>query len=487
MRYFDAFRFDETHSLLWQENVRVPLTAKACAVLNCLIDAGERAVSKEEILRTVWQDTHVTPENVKVLVREIRRALGDDVRAPRYIRTIGHAGYTFIAPVHKAAPSTMSRGRTIFAGRRGELAALTWLLPAGAEQPRAMALVTGTAGIGKSALVDRLLDAADERGCLVLRAQCVPSSTPVEPYYSLLDTFDRLIAAVPRAAEVIGPHAPALLQHLGVPPPLRIGDEMQKTAATSRLLREMVAAFEALSYDTPLVLALEDVQWLSAGDVDVLGALARRRHPARLTIVATARPLTTYPAAEPLRQLIGELEIAGVCTVMQLGVLPPIDVDLYTVRRFGQTVAMQVGKTLYNASGGQPLLLNAAADALVQRGLVRRHSNRWVLEADATEVAVAVVGALGDIMEWQVEQLSRDERHLLASVSSLGLEFSTWKAARILERDPATVAELLDHLARRGDIIAHASTASDPNDPSYRFTNPMYLEVLNSTAAAVAS
>ena len=50
MHYFGGFCFDEAHGLLWQEGIRVPLTAKAAGVLACLIDASDRALSKEEIL-----------------------------------------------------------------------------------------------------------------------------------------------------------------------------------------------------------------------------------------------------------------------------------------------------------------------------------------------------------------------------------------------------------------------------------------------------
>ena len=140
MRYFGGFCFDETHGLLWQEGLRVPLTAKAAGVLACLIEAGERPLTKDEILRTVWQDTHVTPDNVKVLVREIRHALGDDARAARYVRTLSHGAYTFIAPVQKTPPSTgSSTGAANTSSCWGRPTIRSWLAGSAISTPSACA------------------------------------------------------------------------------------------------------------------------------------------------------------------------------------------------------------------------------------------------------------------------------------------------------------------------------------------------------------
>src|SRR5262245_48268386 len=160
MRYFDDFRFDEVHNLLWQDDVRVPLTGKACAVLNCLLAADRNPVTKDEILRTVWYDTHVSPDNVKVLIREIRQALGDDARASRYVRTFPNGAYAFIASVHERHPLLGTHRRAVLSGRRRELATLTSLIPA---QPtdRTVALVTSPPGLGKTVLCDQVLRLAE--------------------------------------------------------------------------------------------------------------------------------------------------------------------------------------------------------------------------------------------------------------------------------------------------------------------------------------
>jgi len=72
------------------------MTKKAQNVLACLTAARGQWVTKAEILACVWPDTHVHPDNIKVLVREIRVALHDDSRNPRFICCERGRGYAYV-------------------------------------------------------------------------------------------------------------------------------------------------------------------------------------------------------------------------------------------------------------------------------------------------------------------------------------------------------------------------------------------------------
>src|SRR5262245_42399179 len=95
---FDDFSLDpNTEQLLCGGEV-VDLTPKAFAVLRRLVEEGGQVVSKEELLRAGWAKTHVGEGVLKVIILEIRRALGDDPVTPRFIETVPRRGYRFIAP-----------------------------------------------------------------------------------------------------------------------------------------------------------------------------------------------------------------------------------------------------------------------------------------------------------------------------------------------------------------------------------------------------
>jgi DNA-binding winged helix-turn-helix (wHTH) protein/dipeptidyl aminopeptidase/acylaminoacyl peptidase len=69
------------------------------SVLNFFLMNPGRLISKEELLKEVWQMTSVTDGRVARVISILRDVLGDDVRSPRYIETIPKRGYRFIAKV----------------------------------------------------------------------------------------------------------------------------------------------------------------------------------------------------------------------------------------------------------------------------------------------------------------------------------------------------------------------------------------------------
>jgi len=79
--------------------VEVHISPKAFELLTALIDARPRALSKSDLHERLWPDTYVTESNLAGLVAEIRRALGDDARTPRFVRTVQRFGYAFAGDV----------------------------------------------------------------------------------------------------------------------------------------------------------------------------------------------------------------------------------------------------------------------------------------------------------------------------------------------------------------------------------------------------
>jgi Tol biopolymer transport system component/DNA-binding winged helix-turn-helix (wHTH) protein len=73
------------------------LTPKAAAVLLQLARAAGRTLSRDELLNEVWKGTCPTPDVLTQAVKDLRRALGDDLHAPRYVETLPRLGYRLVA------------------------------------------------------------------------------------------------------------------------------------------------------------------------------------------------------------------------------------------------------------------------------------------------------------------------------------------------------------------------------------------------------
>jgi DNA-binding winged helix-turn-helix (wHTH) protein len=96
---FGPFTLDLDQRRLLSSGQDIPLTPKAFELLKLLVERRPRAISKDEIIQAVWKDTFVTENNVATTIRDLRDALADDARTPRYIRTSYAYGYAFVAAI----------------------------------------------------------------------------------------------------------------------------------------------------------------------------------------------------------------------------------------------------------------------------------------------------------------------------------------------------------------------------------------------------
>jgi DNA-binding winged helix-turn-helix (wHTH) protein len=101
---FDDFVLDTARRLLVRGDGAVHLTPKAFELLNALLERRPDAVAKGELEARIWRDTHVADTSLAGLVAELRSALHDQVREPRYVRTVHGFGYAFCASAEDVRP-----------------------------------------------------------------------------------------------------------------------------------------------------------------------------------------------------------------------------------------------------------------------------------------------------------------------------------------------------------------------------------------------
>jgi DNA-binding winged helix-turn-helix (wHTH) protein/TolB-like protein len=80
-------------------NSVIHLEPKAALVLKLLVERAGKPVTRQELLETVWSDVVVSDDALTQVIIKLRKALGDDARSPRYIRTIPKRGYCLVADV----------------------------------------------------------------------------------------------------------------------------------------------------------------------------------------------------------------------------------------------------------------------------------------------------------------------------------------------------------------------------------------------------
>lgn len=112
---FGPFTLDSETRQLFRDAEEVHVSPKAFELLSVLLARRPAVVSKQELFKRIWPDTFVSDANLNVLVGEVRRAIRDESRSPRFIRTAHGVGYAFcgeatdLDPAGSARPSRATR------------------------------------------------------------------------------------------------------------------------------------------------------------------------------------------------------------------------------------------------------------------------------------------------------------------------------------------------------------------------------------------
>jgi DNA-binding winged helix-turn-helix (wHTH) protein len=100
-----AATLDLTGRRLIKDGRSIHLSPKALSLLEALLRAQPRALSKTELQEHLWPGTFVVEGNLANLVREVRRAVEDDPSRPERLRTVHGYGYAWQPPAEADTPA----------------------------------------------------------------------------------------------------------------------------------------------------------------------------------------------------------------------------------------------------------------------------------------------------------------------------------------------------------------------------------------------
>lgn len=273
-------------------------------------------------------------------------------------------------------------------GRDEELARLEQLLDDLARGVGRVLTLVGEAGVGKSLLADTFAQRAAARGLRVLRgaAQSIEQQTPYRAWRDLAEAFFALephnepAARRAQVERAVATAAPRLVQrtpllndmlHLG------LADTPLTAALDARLRQEsllvlLLALLREELRRRPLVLLLEDVQWLDALSWQMTVGVARSllRENAPLLLVVVHRPLSDR---EPATTHAATLMALPRTLALTLGGLPPAAIGELAAWRLGlpaHALPPMVERLLLERAAGNPFFVEELIDNLVDRGLV---------------------------------------------------------------------------------------------------------------------
>ena len=99
---FDHYRLDLPNAQLWRGKRALPLTSQTFAVLRYLVEHAGQVVTKAELFNALWPDTVVSDGALTFCIVELRKALEDNAKTPRFIETVHGRGYRFLPATTRA-------------------------------------------------------------------------------------------------------------------------------------------------------------------------------------------------------------------------------------------------------------------------------------------------------------------------------------------------------------------------------------------------
>jgi DNA-binding winged helix-turn-helix (wHTH) protein/tetratricopeptide (TPR) repeat protein len=520
---FDSFRLDLANASLRRGKHEVFLTPKAFSMLRYLVEHAGQLVTKDDLWHAAWPGITVTDAALTVCMSEVRKALGDNAKTPRYVETVHRRGYRFVTPVTTQAGRSSTSGvwsrdftrdsrpkspTPSFVGREEELAQLRKWLGKALNAERQIVFVTGEPGIGKTTLVEVFLQQVAADGTVWIgRGQCIEHYGAGEAYLPVLDALGRLCREPrgERLIELLDQYAPTWLVQM---PGLLSAAELETLhrkvsgATRERMLRELTEAVEVITRESPLVLQLEDLHWSDYSTLEWLAFLGRRQEPARLLVLVTYRPVEVIVREHPLKTVKQELQIHGQCKELPLGSLSETAVMEYLAIRFAPPSPLQgegsaegfsharlrkLGRTIHQRTEGNPLFMVNIVDYLITLGVIVEVDGQWKLQRDLVGMESGMPEGLQEMIVRQMERLSPLDQQMLEVASVAGAEFSVAAIAAGLETAVGEVEERCEALARREQFLRASGVSEWPDGTvaaRYGFIHKLHQEVVYERVAA---
>ena len=329
-------------------------------------------------------------------------------------------------------------GRSSLVGRDRELGTLDELWAGAVTGSPVLAVVTGEAGIGKTALVEAFAEEPRRTGATVLRIGCFEAERSL--YLQPLVAAVRAAVQRMEPAEVreltssrLGPLAvlvPELAELVDAAGYERVGPELEHR----RSLDALAGFFDRLSARRPLLLVIDDAEHAGPSTIEALHTLVGQWAGSRTMVLLTERTTEDPPVTTALREVAVHLELG------------PLSAAATTLLVRRSALAYDVAR-LYSWTGGNPLFLTELLRHPVHDG-----------------ARLAVPNSLQEAVAERIAHAGPDTALLLALGAVLGVAFALDEVAALGGLDVEACARSAERALRAGLLVAQGQRFRFPND-----------------------
>ena len=331
--------------------------------------------------------------------------------------------------------------RPQFVGRESEMKTLLAMLQDVQAGKQRVVLISGEPGVGKSRLIEELLGDALIHDFLCLKGAGQEEGGQI--YGALKDAFRQV-----KTTDLMA----------GLPDSL----ETDKFSVMERWLQLL----KRLQQKQPVVLCLEDIQWLDELTLEFLQYVLRDPEPCPFLLCLTCRWSNVESIPSEVENFIYGNEFAE-ATQMQLENLSQEEVGYLTASMLGErSVPSDALQNLFRETGGQPLFVVEAVRTLVQADVVRQSvSGDWQW-GEFSESLLS--DDFSEVLYRRITALSAMQQRVLEYACVFLSDFSFELLAAIWRGDELELLDVLDDLITEGLL-----EACGEDEDRYRFSQEL--------------
>ena len=341
--------------------------------------------------------------------------------------------------------ASVAKGLTRFVGRENSMAALKEALEEAEAGSGQFVGLVGEAGVGKSRLLFEFKSLLPQSEYAYLEGRCLHygGSMSYLPFLEILRSYfeikegDREFIIKKRMAEKIAgldekleSALPPLMELLS----LKVEDEdfiklepQQKRERTFEAIRNLLIR---MSQERPLVLAVEDLQWIDKTSEEFLDYLIGWLASTHILLILLYRPEYTHQwGSKSYYSKIG---------LDQLSTSDSAELVQYIL--VGGEVAPELRELILSRTGGNPLFMEEFAHSLLENGSIQRKDHQYVLSSEPSSIQVP--DTIQGIIAARIDRLEDNLKRTMQVASVIGRDF----AFRILQTITGLREELKAYL-----------------------------------------
>jgi class 3 adenylate cyclase/tetratricopeptide (TPR) repeat protein len=318
-----------------------------------------------------------------------------------------------------------------------------------AGEGRAVVLVSGDAGVGKTTLVAEAARRAAKEGACVLLGRCLEDvSASYAPFAEALNHYVShapehvLRTHVEAHGGDIASTVRALAQRLGsIPAPTRTDPDTERYL----LYGAVAGLLTTASALQPMVLVLDDLQWSDSQSLRLVRHVVTTVESARLLVLGTFRDTELSPSS-PLRDLLGALQREPSVSRIELKGFDNTGVLAFMEAAAGQRLeepATDLARVLCLETEGNPFFVGEVLRSLMETGAIYQDDRgRWTAAGEMSEMVLP--NSVREVISARVGRLGAQAGRVLSMAAVIGRDFDFDLLDAVTDLGQEEVLDVLD-------------------------------------------